>query len=564
MNLHILLDYKGPYEHEEGDVVLSSPYNPLDEKNDIIVIPFDYSIIFSDRRVIEDVNRLYSETDALFKPTRNSVYGKLLMAIYAFDTLIERVTQEYNVDKIYLYDGCRIPFVTTLNSEGEGARKDYSTNWLVNAVLYDKYCGRYDIIWKHKINASRLYVKNYFRWIKGIITILLLSLYSRVLTKKDLQNEESKKLLSIVDLPLQAYSINNLLSEKSKSISYLSLEKGCFNILIDKGYDVIHIPYLRVRKLLSIAYLVLFKKVSLSASPFGKCFDMLLKREVRLQALIYHIRLNRITEFLDQIGNKSKTILVTNMTWGTDIVSAHDAAFKTGIKHFNFQYVALGGKLFPQLELADYYYLYDKITYNLYKDYSRSFRLYLPLLKKEEERVVKKADHLRTLTIFMQPDSFAIDYLDFIESLIHNDSVKKSGWRIIIKPHYRQNLLGSLYSIVESVPFVRIAEPSESCGDILRNTDIAVSIHSAVIFEAMTNGVMCLVYSAKGKYNQTIYNTGICFADVNFVINETNETFSYMESFSLYSEEYTKRLQHFLNTNSVEVNVDDILEKAMG
>lgn len=563
MKLHILLDYKGPYYFEEGDVVVTSRYNPLNTKHTVKEVVFEYSSVYRNKKVIEEVNGFFKNTDIYFKPTRNTIYSKLLMAIYSFLDTVEVVIQEYGIQKIILYDGCVRPFVTTINAEGEGERKDYLTNWLVNAIIYERYKDSCKVEWCHRRSVMRFSIKNYLRWTKGIGFTILSSLIKSIINRGNSNEIINANIISIVDLPLQAYWLSNLLEETNRDIVFLTLGKECFKDLNNKGYHVSLVPDLSFIEILKLVSYSLFKSVSLSPTLFGKQFDKLLIREIRLQSLIYQIRYKRLCGFIDNsLDNCYDNILVTNNTWGIDVISAHEVAKRSSIKHFNFQYVGLGGILYPQLDLADYYYLYDRQTYDLYKKYNSTFHLYLPLVPKSIKEKNDRENRPLTLTIFMQPDSFVFDYFDYIESIIQDERIQQSGWKIIIKPHYRQNQMDKLISMVSGIPFVHIADPKESCADLLHNTDIAVSILSAVIFESLTNRVMCLVYNPKGKYDKYVYNYEVCYPEVNFVIRKPEETYSFMEGIMMYKAEYKKRLDKFVISNNIEVDINSVfLEK---
>jgi hypothetical protein len=243
------------------------------------------------------------------------------------------------------------------------------------------------------------------------------------------------------------------------------------------------------------------------------------------------------------------------MTFGMDIVSCHDLAKDMLWRHLNLQYVTMARILYPNLELADDFYLFSRRTYDLYSAYSNSYKYYLPLGNKQTSGVKKTGQVV--LTIFMQPDSFVYDYFDYLRNLL--PLVDSKRVKIVIKPHYRQNLMDELYEIVKPYSFVSVAGLHDSCEDLLVSTDIALSIHSSVIFEALLNNVMCLVYNPDGKYDDSIYNNDICYPEVNFVISKPQETIDYIENCEYYKKQYVERRMTFVQNNHCELSLEEIL-----
>lgn len=161
---------------------------------------------------------------------------------------------------------------------------------------------------------------------------------------------------------------------------------------------------------------------------------------------------------------------------------------------------------------------------------------------KVNTRIVQDSSNL-VLSIFMQPDSFVYDYLKLFSELFPLLKQESKPVKVIIKPHYRQNKINDIIKIAELYDFVHIVGLHDSCEEILNESHLALSINSSVIFEALTNQIMCLVYNPNNKYNDSIYNNDICFPDVNFVVSSPYEIIGYINNYNKYNIEYHKRLK---------------------
>ena len=249
-------------------------------------------------------------------------------------------------------------------------------------------------------------------------------------------------------------------------------------------------------------------------------------------------------------------LFFSNTTVGDDMVAIDSVARTYNLRHVNLQYVSMGRVIYPDLDLADEYYLYAQRTYKLYSSLNSSYRYYLPL----QHKIEKKTDQKEVVfVIFMQPDSWEKDYLLYFDMVLPEIVRLDIYVKIIIKPHYRQNNIQILKQYQDKYGFLRVAAPDESVESLLNNATFAMSICSSVIFEAMMNHVPTIVYNPEGRYDDYVYKNDICFPNVNIVITEAEETLSVLENWNQNKIDFESRLDRFISESGANTDINEIL-----
>jgi len=555
MKLHILLDYQQVISTTENDLVLvSSSSSHIKGGGKRVLV--NYSLINESVDLYNGINAWFDSFGG-YNNIRNSAYNAFFYYIFAIIYTIDNLLARYPMEEIVLYGGSQHVYLAAMEAEGEGGKKNYKTNWLVNGIIWKQYSGKCKIVWRNKKPSFVFFTHHLFRYYFCLLKTFVHALKlkepsknvcddaSRQVTNKD------KCYAAIVELPLQYNHIKSLFeSNDVKRFNIFTTSRT----LAATFCDAVYVSKLSLWKIIRV---FINRKVrnSGNALPILGVKVYFLSKELSLLNFQYKLRSQRQIDYFKGKYNDRDITLVTDMTFGMDIVSCHELAKTYNWFHVNVQWVAMARVLYPMLEFADKYYLYSMGTYQLYRQYSDSFVYYLPTNRSSKNIGLKEL----VLTIFMQPDRFVYDYFDYLNKLLPAIEKQDLPVHLIVKPHYRQNLMEQLIEIVSPYDFVTVAGKGDSCENLLGKTSLAMSIHSSVIFEALMDDVPCLVFNPDGKYNDTIYNNDICFPEVNFVINEPEETLSYLENYSETSKVFNERRQHFINKHGGETSIKELL-----
>ena len=550
MKLHIVLDSKSKVSFTENDIVLVTDNNHIHDGFERL-FHIDYSLINESDEIYRGINDWFDKNENT-EGIKNSAYNAVFRHIFGVLFTIDSIIKHFEINTIVLYGGSNHIYAAAKYAEGEGEKKHYKTNWLVNYIIQKKYNKIFSITWLYKKPTFLFYCHHVLRYYFYLFRMFVTSIQKKRNIKKNGHNHEDCKCLSIVDLPLQ---YNHLISVFSK---FPKDEYGLFSLdynLAKSQDNIEYIPKLSIRDVINI--IIRRKKYKRNISlPLLSIKSIFIGKELNYLNIEYQIRLQRQLKCLEGKAKNTKKTLITDMTFGMDIASCHELANLLGWDHINLQWVTMARVLYPNLNLADKFFMYSHKTYELYKNYSDSFYYYLPLKKQDDS----KPNHELTLTIFMQPDVYAQDYLDYLNKLLPVIEENQLKLHLIIKPHYRQNRMSELYDIVNPYKFVSVAGMNDSCEVLLKNTSIALSMHSSVIFEALINNVCCLIYNPKGKYNDSVYNNDICYPMVNFVITDAIETVDYIRDFKTYHKEYLERRSAFIEKYNCKLDLEKLIQ----
>lgn len=553
MKLHLLIDSNIKASCDADDFAIVSSFRDGPKLNcrqsylDLLIV--------NEKPVIgEAVRQLLSNFDTSYLNIANEVYVRFLLPIYTVIANVEKLLSEQDVDEIVLYEGCDYPFFMAEGAEGEGIRNHYKTNWLVNVFVYHFFKGRINISWLKKDSIVLMRWRNYFRNKKHIVRLLLSrclrGIIERRFTSQIVPSE--KQIVSIITLELQKRDLDAKLSDiKNNQHLYYSYNRE----LVDNK-DVLPIQELSISEFFhTIVYVKRLHRPK-ELMLLGVRIHAL-NRELQYLMQKHFIYEKRLEKTLLSSMHPKGTIMLTNTTVGMDMIAIRNVSRRLGWRHINMQYVSMGRVLYPDLDLADEYYLYARKTYDLYKDYNSIFHLYFPI--KNKTRQVVKGSSIK-YTIFTQPDRYAYDYIEYLKEVLPALSLLNSGIEVIIKPHYRQSDLKPFISFCDRFPFVRLASSNENVEHILNETTIAMSMHSSVIFEAMMNHVPTIVYNPEDKYHEDVYNNDICYPEVNFVIEEPMQTMGILDNINNIVEQFERNITLFVQNNQVRTNIQSIIE----
>lgn len=561
MKLHVVLDSRTNIHSSSEDIVLVSASNSKLFSGTQITL--DKGIINESQEIYFGINNWFKTLDTCYKSLKNRAYVKLFRPVLQTLSHIDALLRENNVSEIVLYDGSNYPFFIVIGGEGEGEKRNYKTNWLVNSFIYEKYKNDYKITWRNKKTWVLFAVYNFGRNAFQTVSLLIRESVRSLRSPKQVPiifEEKCRNFVIVTDLLLQYEHLESImrnLSDKDKTCKTYHFSFG--KRVVEKGNNVNYIGGLKLKDIISLFFLRLPPMVS------GKTFMLVpgqipssIKRGFRYMYRELMCREKRLIASLSDAGVSKECAIVTDMTAG-HIIAIRDVAKEIGCYHYNIQHVSMSPVLYPDLNLADKFYIYADRTFNLYKQFSDSFSYYLPINKAP----LKERDNNSILyAIFFQPDSYTQEYINYITSALPVINEKnKQGYdiKVIIKPHYRQDRIEDICAIALKYAFVNVASKTSTCAAIIEEADLCMSISSSVIFEAMTNSKPCLVYNPGHKYDYDVFEAGVCYPDVNYVVTSPEESVESICKITQLRKEFDRRLDSFVKKNCCQTDWDVML-----
>lgn len=560
MKLHLLIDSTIRTTFSESDIVIISPYNNVNIEGCYKLIKAVRDNVLTSEEVYQEMQSAFKDYETMIKALENTIYDRFLLTIYSYLNYVKDILLKYNIDEIVLYDGSMQVYCMSTGAEGEGERDNYKTNWLINAIIYQCFCTRKKITWINKRSALIMSLKNYLQHFKEVGRFLFSNFVGAIRDKeKSTTNFNYRSgyhnIVSIVDLPLQYRHLRNLF-EGIQNLNWVSLTTTQTVLSHVPNFEVVYIGKMSIFEIAKIVFRTYKIPLYSYKCNLFSINSHSFTRELRYLLCVYNLRKETLKKYLLKNRIDSRFKLVTNTTVGVDLTTVRDLCKELKIKHYNFQYVSMDKTLYPDLDLAGRYYLYSKRTYDLYKTKSNCYHLYFPTIKKSIKKMSTKEI---VFTIFMQPDEFVQDYIDYMNELFPILKNRKNI-RVIVKPHYRQNCMGVIESLVNQFEFTELASNSEDCSSIIMRSDLCMSIHSSVLFETLTLQVPSIIYNRDHKYDTFIHNNDACYPEVNFEIVKAIDTMKYLDNIQDTKSRYDDRLQKFMESIQCKNNIELLLE----
>ena len=547
MNLIILLDNKG---------------RNVDIKKDDIVITNNVSLIFdnnrcfyvSDRDVWNDpkpkhlTKSFFSILPKEFHVFENSIYGRLLIPLYAIINVIDEVLSKNDVDAIYLYGGNNSIIYSPYKSESEGDKWLYRTSWFVNPIINKLYNEKIKIKWNNK---SRCINFLFFFREAVLLTRLLAKAIVYSITYLLRQNIQSVPIdtdcICVTYMPLQYEKLHKIITvTKYKKVEFITSYRSCSSRR--KGF--IHHKYFKIFLFDFIFYYRDFYK---KINPLHTNINLLInEKSLNIsKSLIKRIFLILYIEFYGElrnierfVKNVKKADILTCFTYGLDIIMVREICRIQKRKHYNFQVVSMSKMDYPDIELADRYFLLNDEITAYYKSRSLSYSQYLPPYVN-----VSKKDNSNKLKIglFLQPDSFADRYYDICKNLINR--ICYLDVKLVIKPHYRQNQL-IRFEKLKNKSNISILSKNMSIEDAMDFVDIAISISSSILFDAFLKGVMGIAILEDEAEREIVKSSNIVLNEVNYIVKSMDELINILLDYDSYLNAYINRRQKWLDKHS--------------
>lgn len=518
------------------------------------------------KSISTSTNNLLNELGNEYKILANAMYVTIFLKIVTYIVEIEKILLKNDIKKIILVGGNKDFYFSISDAEGEGEKWFYKSSWMINSILNNYYKDKIDILWLKKENILISKLKHTLRDNFLYYKVILYEIIKRLLfhikkEKKYRRNIEidlkNKNVLSIVGLELQYIHLKELFKSLKGKINFI-----CFSFskqIVKKNKNCLFLEPLEIRELFSLLKISLkFNKNKKKIYYFKwknlkiKLEEKKIKKAIKVEYLYNLIRIKKMYKALKLIQNQNikPNFLVTNMTIGSDIGICHKFARNKGIKHINFQYVTMGKIMYPNLNLADEYYLYSKSTYEIYKKYSSIYKYYFPL----NDKNIYLETVNEVITIFLQPDHYAERYLEFLEKLAFYIEKEKYNLKFKIKFHYRQNKVKELNELIAKYKFYDLVDKDISARKCILESKCIISMTSSVLSESMFLHIPGIIIDIDGKDREYLNKNDVCGKEVNFRVNSYEQLFNILKYFDKYQEIYNMRLKNFLQNMGIENN----------
>lgn len=490
------------------------------------------------------IEKFLSNSNSRAQLIKNTFYSNLIAPIHSMISQINNIIREKSIEELILVKGSKHVFCSFELAESEGTPFIYKSTWLFNSIIqqYFRETGIY-ITWQKRSRFTIIY-RMVNRWREHLIKVheFLLEFYRYIKTKHkiDYINYKEKEINAVCFVNLQGqYDFMKAYLKNRSEFNPIFVTPRAFDneCIVIKGV----ISPRKVINNLWMSYQVTREKYD--NYIFIDNRKIYLDRKSIIAAIttelfIYYNAIDRVINTYKKIEYPDLTCMITCMSQGRSMIKYTEAAKRLNIKHINYQYVSLGKRCFPIMDLADEYYIYEIGSYAFYREKSRVFRFYLPQLR---NKCMECKNH--TIVIYTQPDQYAALYLQFIKSFLCHTSNLKQKFKIIIKLHYRQNKREDFikFQLFENVSVVTT---EYSINELMDISSFCISMTSSVLSEATFYKVPAFIYVEDEGLIQYVTKAGIGYPEINYIVRNIDDLCEKIQRFN--KEEYQKRYDSFL------------------
>ncbi len=549
MRLFVILDendYIKETQFGPNDVLITNTTPP--SKCECRIVKVSTMDLWADEQPTLFTKSLFQLLPKELAPLQNSFYITVSVPLFSVIKVIDYYLSSYSVDELVLSGGGNYAFLTTQRGEGEGIKWRYRTSWMVNPILYNLYHDNCNIIWrKNRGTGIKFFIREVILSLRFIIKSAQCVAYSLFTSVNTL----SKKIVADADcivpitLHLQLLKLSEILSHLDfKRIIYLAP----YSTKVSKEECVTcYFPY----KLFGFFKYQFFYHKLIANCPKVFCVEtrfgtiQLSKSEIinsiRLQAIDYFSKYDNLSSFLDH--NKKRKI-VSCSTFGSDTILSRELGRRFGNEYLNFQVVSMSKMNYPDVDLADRYYLYSDTALKYYQSKSACYYKYIPPY---QEQVRPISENNISVGIFFQPDDFADRYIELCKCL---DQSLPDNYRIVIKPHYRQNKMDEICKMVSSSHRMSLLDSFLHISKALSSVDVAISISSSIFFDSLLDGTMAISYLPDRSERDLVMGSNLVISEVNFVCNSYPGLLDSLYSIRELHKDYIQRRKKWLISNS--------------
>lgn len=515
------------------------------------IYTFSLMIAAHDERPKIFLDSLFGREDFV-RVVENTMYGNFLLQVFSFMQQLSEIVLKREYESVVLYGGSEYVYVSFERSEGEGSPYHYSHSWLFNGLAYQylKKIG-YKVEWKNKKTPFLLEIHNIWRerllrakeFQKCVLQYLK---NKKCVVGLDEVFIDSLEVLAFAKLEGQANYLSNLLKQIGKPFVIVAPQKFNEDTIALKEFlsikDIFD-NYLKRKKpnILNKNRTISFDYNGCTISFAKSSF----KRAISTTYLLYLNAIKRVGNNIAKIGCTNLKYCVTCTAYGRSMLQYTEAIKRIGIKHINMQYVAMGQRNIPIKELANEYYMFEKGALSFYKEKSSIFRFYMPMMPNIEKSLSLKLKPV--VVIYTQPDSFTPLYLDLLKQLFLELGKDLDKIKIIIKLHYRQDREND-FKVLASAYGADVVKNEKSVADLMKSSDICVSMTSAILFEATFYKVPAVIYWKEDEVYRYHLDNETGFPYVNYVVRNVSALKNKL--LSIDRDDYNRRYNDYLAANN--------------
>lgn len=548
----------------DNDVILTNNVSYSDTCHKIIYVT-DNDILDKNVTLLTNIQKAFSFLPGTYQVLHNSIYHILLRPIMHVLAMISRVIKQEKIEEIWLFGGSETALFSLSNAEGEGKKRFYHSSWLYNSIINQFFSSdeNISVVWHKRKNrfvyALLFWCREHYNYYRRALGYIMRDIRGR--TNSILLNDENEKIIiALADLELQ---YKHLSKQLEKINSYGKLYVLGRSVKPAAKDVVCRLPSLSLLSIIGIIKRINGAKarntimdIRLNDHSIKLPADrILMGSKERLFIALYQEK--SLSQLIHRIGSEKIHCVCTNRTMGADICYVQNVCKEHHLLHVNLQYVAMIGILYPQMDVADRYYLYNRNVYELYKAYGEQFKYYLPL---DTNCFDERNNQARSIVIFTQPDMYTDRYLAAIRAILTCFQENNSQVEIIIKLHYRQDKIPEFISCKQYYRYTKVLTTGYA-GDVMSDCDCVISMTSSVLFEALLRGIPSIVLDFDGVNKEVIGESGVCIPEVNYVVHSPYEIINLINNYSLFWREYQKRLEVYLKNNNAQTNIVDDLCK---
>lgn len=492
------------------------------------------------------INHLY---DPMVRPLVNTVH------------IIDDIIHSNNVTEICLFGGSRsIPFWGINLGEGERHFQFlYRREWFINYFVYHFYATKVSVQWFYedwkvglKLAANvRLFALNFAKSIKMMQTLtkndtsmfvdknkewayIVVRAPQTVETMVPIYNGIKKQqLCQPIFVAYENFSNKTLQKELEKySVLTVNLKGYLKRRDIIKTMFFLQLHSFKTKEDLSIVisdYEIKIKKQSLINELKTNWFD----------SMLLSLALDRLKA---DMGGKVK-YLINAETHSWVAATQGIWAKKNGIMSIGVPFVDLDIR--PRTSWMDVYFqMSRKEKEFLEKNRPKEKFEYVGPLN--YDYVYNTSSHkkgeLKKIAIFTQPDSFKNDAFEMIEAFIDIRNRHQKDWEIIVKLHPRETKVDE-FRKYEEYEKVRIIYKEITSLAVLQDVDLAVSVHSTVLEQAILVGIPILSVNFGGIH---YLNLRCLQAKIANKVQTKDEMEQFVLHFDEIDEEYEKTREEYV------------------
>ena len=456
--------------------------------------------------------------------TINDIYSDVVSIIYNLVTQLEKIIIEWGITTLVLFGGSpRIQYLGVSLSEGERPfRFLYKRCWFLNYFVNEAFHERMNIVWRDKTSSALLKFFGYVRSVSilgGKFALLLKRCLHR---QRNSLPEELRYPVAmfVVRNPIQVEPLiplyNEFLARKEITPVYLAFENYSNNKIVEvlqknklRYHDLYDLLTLRILLRAFINLRLVRKRAehdSLIVLTIGKHSIKLSTKKLidELSVLWVDIFiLNALLNDWEVQNHWDIRYLVNNETHGH--YSAIEAAWakKRRIPSIGIQHVAVAERLLPRISRVDTMFMMSKnIAEKLGKLKPTEKFVYIgPMAYDLYFNSTEHKGEFNVITLFTQPDDFKKEHIQIAEDIVDVILRNQLSLEFYVKLHPREKDVDAFRRATAQLGKARIITNEIGSSDLIKHSDLAISIHSGTLMQSIIIGTPTLSVNYDRRHN---------------------------------------------------------------